>query len=323
MTVYSIVVILLIAALGALLLFGGGSGAQGSGPGAGRSILLLALRRQEKAGGAPAELAEQVRKRRGKKRVDFITGNIAGAKTILEHTGRADKYEKMMVYSLILGALGIVVSALLQNPFLMPALAVGLYLLPWQYVRLTGLSAGQSLTEELEMTLSAVTNSYLRTEDIIQSVEENLPATIPPVSIPFEKFLAETSHVSSDVKTAILRMKGGLKNVIYDEWLDALAACQDDRSLKVQLLPIVEKFSDVRQITSELNQIIAEPVREFGVMVAMTFGGVFILRMMNREWYDTLMHTLPGKITLSVIVLVVFISVARVIEASKPPEYKR
>jgi Flp pilus assembly protein TadB len=307
---------LILAAVGIVLILGGG-------PAIGRKIVLFALRRQEGPAGEPGALAEQVRKRRGKGRKNFIAGNIASARVILEDTGRADRYERLTTLSLLAAAFGLALSLLLENPFLLPVLAVGFYLLPWQYVRLTGLFAGQSLTEELEMTLSVITNSYLRTENIIQSVEENVPAMTPPVSVPFEKFLAETNLVSSDVKTAILRMKGRLKNVIYDEWLDALAACQDDRGLKTQLLPIVEKFSDVRRITAELHQIIAEPVKEFGVMVAMTFGGVFILRMMNREWYDTLMHTLPGKITLAVIALVVFLSAARVIDASRPPEYKR
>ncbi|MDR1495539.1 MAG: hypothetical protein LBS67_01275 [Clostridiales Family XIII bacterium] len=312
MALYIIIAVLFVCA-GLLLI-----------PGAGASgILSFALRRQEEASGEAETLAGRVRKRRGKSRRNFIAENIASARTILEDTGRADRYERLTAISLLAGAFGLAVSLLLQNPFLLPVLVVGFYLLPWQYVRLTGVSADRSLTEELEMTLSAVSNSYLRTENIIVSIEENMLSMTPPVSLPFEKFLAETNHVSADVKAAIMRMKGRLKNVIYDEWLDALAACQDDRGLKVHLLPIVEKFSDVRQITAELHQIIAEPVREFGVMVAMTFGGVFILRVMNREWYGALMYTVPGKITLAVVALVVFISVAKVINASKPPEYKR
>jgi Flp pilus assembly protein TadB len=318
--VVTIIIIALLAALGFLLISGKDINFPITEKG---GLLSYVLRQQDRADVVPTALAKRIRRQRMGPRKNFVVSSISGAKAILYDTGRGDRYERMTAMSLLLGAIGIVIAVLLRNPFMLPVLAVGFYLLPWQYVRLTGVGVRQSLTEELEMTLSAVTNSYLRSENVILAVEENLPTMIPPVSIPFERFLAEVSHVSSDVKTAIYRMKGKLKNNIYDEWLDALIACQDDRALKSQLLPIVEKLSDIRQVTAELNQIIAEPVKEFGIMVLFTFGGIVILRTMNEDWYGTLMYTYPGKITLTIILATVFISIARVINASKPPEYKR
>jgi uncharacterized membrane protein YraQ (UPF0718 family) len=316
MLIYIFLIILLLI-LGIILIIGIGTGIKK------KAILSFVLHRQDLAGTLPAALAKRIKKQRQGLRKSMIADTIISAKSVLYDTGRQDRYERMTTISLLSGAIGIVIAVLLRNPFLLPILAIGCYLLPWQYVRLTGVSVSHGLTEELEMTLSAVTNSYLRTENIIVSVEENIPVMIPPVSVPFERFLAEVSHVSPDVKTAIYHMKGTLKDSIYDEWLDALIACQDDSALKSQLLPIVEKLSDIRQITAELSQIIAEPLREFGVMVLFTFGGVLILRIMNLEWYNALMGTYPGKITFAIVILVVLVSVMRVINASRPPEYRR
>ena len=46
-------------------------------------------------------------------------------------------------------------------------------------------------------------------------------------------------------------------NEIFWEWCDTLIQCQDDRTLKDTLLPIVAKLTDVRIVNSELKTIYA------------------------------------------------------------------
>ena len=47
------------------------------------------------------------------------------------------------------------------------------------------------------------------------------------------------------------------------------------------------------------------------------------MRLLNKDWYHTLMHTPAGQITLAVCAAAIFISTAFVIKLTKPIEYRR
>ena len=52
------------------------------------------------------------------------------------------------------------------------------------------------------------------------------------------------------------------------EWIDAISACQYDRSIKTTLTPIVSKLSDMRIVNAELEYLVSEPRKEFIIMIA-------------------------------------------------------
>ena len=54
-------------------------------------------------------------------------------------------------------------------------------------------------------------------------------------------------------------MKPKLDNYVFREWVDAAIACQDDKSLKSTLTPIIGKLSDMRIVAAELDYLLYEP----------------------------------------------------------------
>ena len=76
---------------------------------------------------------------------------------------------------------GTVLSISLGN-FLVPVLSIGLGLMPFWYVIYNSNSYRKQINEELETALSTITTSYIRSEDIILAVEENLEYLNPPIS---------------------------------------------------------------------------------------------------------------------------------------------
>jgi len=101
-------------------------------------------------------------------------------KQILKGTGRADRYEAIKRLSLILFAVGAVLALLIGNVYMVPILGIGFSLIPIWYLRSTAASYKKHLNEELETAISIITTSYLRTEDLIRSVKENLPYVTKP-----------------------------------------------------------------------------------------------------------------------------------------------
>ena len=107
--------------------------------------------------------------------------------------------------------------------------------------------------EELETALSIITTSYVRSDDIVAAVRENIKYIKPPLRDVFKSFEGEATAISSNIKRALYKLKSMVDNEIFWEWCDTLIQCQDDRTLKDTLLPIVAKLTDVRIVNSELK----------------------------------------------------------------------
>ena len=126
-----------------------------------------------------------------------------------------------------------------------------------------------------------------------------------------------------DVETALRDMGEKIDNAVFKEWVAALLACRHDRGLKTILTPIVAKLSDMRIVNGELENMVFEPRKEFIIMQVLVVGNVPLMYFLNRDWFDTLMHTPMGQVILAVCAAVIFISTAFVIKLTQPIEYRR
>lgn len=224
--------------------------------------------------------------------------------------------------SLILFALGAVLALLLDNPFLLPVLGAGFAFLPVWYLRSTAAIYRRHLNEELETAISVITTSYLRSEDLLKAVRENIPYLNPPVKAHFEAFLLESEMLNANMTSTLNSLKMRLPNRIFHEWCNTLIQCQNDRSMKHTLIFTVQKFSDMRIVQSELEAIISEPRKEAVAMMFLVLGNIPLLYVLNRSWFETLLFTVPGKLTLAVCAAVILFSFTRIMQLSRPVEYQ-
>ena len=241
---------------------------------------------------------------------------------ILKATGREDKYAKVRLFSLLFIGVGILVAFVINNIFLAIPLALAGWYLPSFYVRATAASYKRKINAELESSLSVITSSYLRSEDVVKAIEENIDYINPPVRQTFEEFLMEIRYVNANTINGLSRMKLSIHNVIFHEWINILIRCQTDRTAKDSLLPIVRKFSTVRVVQSEIDALIAEAKNEFYIMSGLVVANIPLLYVMDKEWYETLVYTTGGKITLALVALLMLFSYIKVIKLAEPVEYK-
>jgi hypothetical protein len=155
------------------------------------------------------------------------------------------------------------------------------------------------------------------------AVEENVAYLNPPVCDVFKHFLAQTNLINADVELALENIRYKIANDVYREWIDAVIACQEDKTLKTTLTPIISKLSDMRVVSSELDILLYEPMKEFITMALLLIGNIPLIYFLNKSWFDTLMNTLVGHIILAVSAAVMFVSLAAVIRLTRPIEYKR
>lgn len=258
-----------------------------------------------------------------RKKPSLIRREIIQAQSSLAADGKSEKFPLICAVSLALLIFGAVAAIYFRNAFLVPVLAVGMMFLPFWYVRLTAGNFKKEVSAELETALSVITTAYLRSENFTQAVEENVRYLAEPVQGVFQRFLARIKHLDPDINAALGELKSAIDNEVWQEWCDAVAACQTDRTLKTILPPIVNKLSDMRLVNGELELLTTQPRKEFYTMALLTLGNIPLVRFINADWYATLTQTPLGQAVIAICVAAVFVSFSFVVRLTQPIEYRR
>ena len=271
----------------------------------------------------PQSIRTQIDEATNRKKKRFIVRQIEEVSEIMRLTDREDKIPVVFIACMIFAIAGTIIASLFDNVFLIPVLGIGMMCLPVWYIKLTASHFKKDISEELETALSVISSAYIRNEDIVTAVEENVHYLNPPIKNVFTDFLVQLKLIDSDVVKAIEGLKTKIDNDVFHEWCDALIQCQSDRNLKSTLTPIVTKLSDVRTVNTELELMLAEPRKEFIIMAMLVVATIPILYFLNKDWYEVLMHTGIGKIVLAVDFAAIFICGAFVVKLTRPIEFRR
>ena len=268
-------------------------------------------------------LRDKVLTRKGKKKSRKITVELRRIKDALEQTGKGNQFAVACAASLLLMIVGCVIAIMIDNPFLVPVFAIAFAMIPFFYAKRTVAYYDNHVKEELETALSIITTSYVRTDDIVSAVKENIQYLKPPVKDIFAGFVAETMMISSDVKQSIRHLKEKVNNSIFAEWCETLVACQDDRTLKDTLMPIVTKLTDVRIVNNEIKGMLSSARVEYYMMAGMVVGNIPLLYFLNKDWFNALMFTTLGKLVLAICGLVIIVTAVLMLRFTKQIEYRK
>ena len=268
-------------------------------------------------------LRDEARAIRGNKKKHGIYASLMKMKAALAATSKSKQFSLVCFLSLALFAAGAILSVLIKNLFLMPVLSAAFALLPFFYIANTLSYYEKRTKEELETTLSIVTTSYIRSDDIVSAVRENLSYIKPPLREVFCAFEGDATAVSSNIKRALFNLREKVDDEIFREWCDTVIQCQDDRTLKDTLLSVVAKLTDVRIVNSELKTMLSSVRNEYWMMVALVVGNIPLLYLLNKDWFNTLMFSTPGKAVLGICGAVILITVLFMLKFTKPIQYKR
>ena len=268
-------------------------------------------------------LRDKVLTRKGKKKSRKITVELRRIKDALEQTGKGNQFAVACAASLLLMIVGCVIAIMIDNPFLVPVFAIAFAMIPFIYAKRTVAYYDNHVKEELETALSIITTSYVRTDDIVSAVKENIQYLKPPVKDIFAGFVAENMMISSDVKQSIRHLREKVNNSIFAEWCETLVACQDDRTLKDTLMPIVTKLTDVRIVNNEIKGMLSSARIEYYMMAGMVVGNIPLLYFLNKDWFNALRFTTLGKLVLAICGLVIIVTAVLMLRFTKQIEYRK
>ena len=131
-------------------------------------------------------LRQKAKNLRGERKKHGLYFKIMSIKNALEATGKSKQFSVVCCAALILFGVGIIISLAINNVFLMPVLSVAFALLPFIYINNTLAFYDKTTKEGLETNLSSITTSYMRTDDIVTAVRENVSELRTPIKEMFE-----------------------------------------------------------------------------------------------------------------------------------------
>lgn len=248
-----------------------------------------------------------------RQKIHFITGKkltpvqrmMEEAVTMLDASGMGEQVSSYRNLSIVLAVAGFLFGMVIDNILVSFVLGIGLAMTPLVIIRLRTADYKRMVNEKLELAMSSVTNSYVATGNLLTAVERVLPMLPSPVNDIFRRFVADMQFVDSNTVRAIQRMREASDNWYWTEWCNALIQCQDDVSLNRTLAGIVERLSEMRQIQLEVDTTLRKHMSDYVITVLLVLGSIPMMGFMIDDWYDMLMHTLPGKITLAIVLATV------------------
>lgn len=263
-----------------------------------------------------------------KRRIRKITGKkpspaqrmMEEAVTMLDASGMGEQVATYRNMAILLAVAGFLFGMVIDNILVSLVLSLGLAVTPLTVIRLRSADYGRMVNEKLEMAMSSVTNSYVATGNLLIAVERVLPMLPAPVNDIFKRFQVDMQYVDGNTVRAIQHMRESVNNWYWQEWCNALIQCQDDVSLNRTLSGIVERLSEMRQIQMEVDTTLRKHMSDYVVTVMLVLGSIPLMGFMVPDWYDMLMNTLPGKITLAIVLATVLVTSVWVSRAQVPAE---
>jgi tight adherence protein B len=266
----------------------------------------------------PADISQVIMKPFKKKRIlhqriTKLTGKKPGpirrrlneAQQMLDSAGMSEQISSYKWLSVLLALPGLIFGLAIDNLPAAIVLATGLAAAPLAIIRIRTGEYVRGLNARLETGMGLISNSYLQSGDLTSAVSDNLKLLPAPLDNIFGKYLVETQFIDASNIRAIELMRERVNNRYWRDWCSVLIQCQHDRQLRFALPGIVERLGETRRAQMEIDTVIQKHFGDYLITVLIVLGSIPMMSLMMPDWYEMLMQTTAGKITLTVVLAAV------------------
>ena len=187
---------------------------------------------------------------------------------------------------------------------------------PLLYLSFKGTKTRSSRMEKLRSTMMILSGSYIVTEDLLKTVQDNLELLEYPK--PFQDFLTYCNYIDGNIKVALRRLEAQVNNAYFSQWIDVLVMAQDDRQLKYVTMSVVDSMNDVAQAQIESDTAIYAVWREYFMVLALIFAAPLIFKILMPMAYEILVTSLVGQGLFVLLLAAVVFSLVRALKLNKP-----
>lgn len=243
--------------------------------------------------------------------------------TLLKKIGKGWKY--MAKLSAACFALGIFAGTLLfRDPFLATVTGIAFIPLSYLYLYIRTMDARQQELDELENTMSIITNAYMANDDILRAFQTYIDEKNRDVEerfrkvTPFDEFVSDVLLVNPNIERALVILSGKINNVHFKNWIKNLILCTKDRNLKFSLLPVLNKMNDQKALQMESDTAMIAGWRNYLITVCVMFSILPLFKLTQKDMFLILTQTTIGKILVVAMIIAALVTAGIVAKINKP-----
>ncbi len=200
--------------------------------------------------------------------------------------------------------------------FVSVCVALACAALPLLFLSLRQNKSINARLERLESSMMILSNSYIVTDDIIKSVEQNIDLLEYPE--PFRDFLTYVTRMDSNIRAGLRRMEDQVDNPYFSQWIDALILAQEDRNLKYVTVAVVESMHDMICAQQDSDAAMYAVWRDYFLTLTLIFSVPLIFKFLMHDAYLIMTHSFGGQVLISLLLVAVVYSVIRAVRINRP-----
>ena len=196
--------------------------------------------------------------------------------------------------------------------------------LPLIYILMQARRFMKRESEQIEELMSSVTGAYIATNSIITAFESynnlRLKGMDPLLRRigPIDEFLIDVHAINPSVDNALRRLQAKLNNRYFDDWVNMLILCQQNKEMRFALQPIIKAFNDSKLAQLEADTVTGLVWREYFLVLCMLFGLFPVLRLSNEVWFNILTQTFIGRILVCIMLVAALGTAFYVMKVTRP-----
>lgn len=209
-------------------------------------------------------------KRKIRKQIRIITGKKKGslertldnAKEMLIASNMEKQARRYKVMAFVFAFAGVIIGLAIDNILVSVVLGIGLATIPLVIIYIRTGEYTKALNEKLENALNTITNNYVQSGELISSIEKSVHLIPAPIDVVFKQFLVDI-NLDNNIVKAIHKLSNKIDNRYFRDWCYVLSQCQYDSSLRVALLSIVSRLSEMKILRMQADTIIKKHIGEY------------------------------------------------------------
>lgn len=154
---------------------------------------------------------------------------------------------EVQIIGVILSAAGVLVGLLLHNVYVAVMLMITFPILGWEYLIIKKGSVENFIDSQVIKYAELIKNSYMTTNNIMDSIRNNMRRFDEPIKSVFSEFVDEVDIYNYSIKDAFNRMNQKLESTSLKEFTDQLVYCDNDRRFINSLEVTVQHPNDKRE----------------------------------------------------------------------------
>lgn len=242
---------------------------------------------------------------KGKKKENIIVKKINEMEQVLKMINKGTQLSIILLITVIVAIVFSIMCVQLNNIFLGMVVFVIIITIPYIFLKQLENKYRDSINIELETTMSVITSSYERNNNIVVSIEENLEYINSPVKEVFEKFNINVK-INPNIIIALEELKKSFTSPIFKEWVDNLILCQRDSTIKYVLMPIVNKMASIRILNTEKKVIVAEDKMVFTILAIFALSLPIGVKMIGKAFVGDFLSLGIGKFLTALLILLCY-----------------